>query len=464
MRSIRYILLTLCFTLISLATIFSQEQTKSKVPFYDNIFTVDRKLDQKLNYFAPQYENFRSAELFRVSDDQYELEIEKFENGQQVFLTMEMDAEAVKDLRQEITKIIEERDVVFSDDNAGRFLKVQSITLQSFLGGVYISSLASQSESGLGLAIAAPYVGLGGGILGGILGTANKNIPLAPTLGYASGAYMGSLHGLAFSSLFIKELEHPVTGALLTSTVFSIGESLLLQHIIKKNKWNSRRASALRLGNLSGGISGLGLALMLGGEEPSRFLLSGLTLAGSAGGIILYDKYFRNKDIATGNLQAIRLMNPVFTIGTTVLLTDLFDIGSSAAGGATILATSIGGIFLGELLFKNGSVTYDESIWYGLGLYGGYLIGTGVSLGVLAESEFFEGAGATFATITTLFSLGGLYTVHALVANNDEVEGKIGFFEKNNLSIDANPGAFFVNRYIDNPAFQQSALSVQWRF
>lgn len=458
--------MTLCFTILSQATIFSQEQTKSKVPFYDNLFTVDRKLDQKLNYFAPQYENFRAAELYKISDDQYELEIEKFENGQQVFLSKKMDAEALKDLRQEIRSIIEHENAVFSNDNAGRFLKVQSISLQGLLIGIYGSFLATESYSSADLAVAAPFVGLGAGINGGILGTANKNVPLAPTLGYASGASMGALHGIALSTIFIEDLYYQLSASLLTGTVFSIGESLLLQHIVKKNKWNARRASALRLGNLSGGISGFGLSLMLGGNDPSRLMVSGLTIGGSAGGIILYDRYFKNKNIATGNLQAIRLMNPVLTTGSTIMIMDLFDVEANAFVGATILATSIGSIFLGELLFKNGSVTYDESIWYGLGLYGGGLIGFGISRGLVSDVFLFgdNNETALFAGITTLFSLGGLYTIHSLVANNEEVEGTIGFFEKTHLSIDANPGAFFVNRYIDHPAFQQSALSVEWRF
>lgn len=466
MKYVRNISLILCFILVSLGIMFSQEEIDGKVAFYDNIFTIDRNLDKKLNYFAPKYENFRSAELLKLSDGQYELEIEKFENGQQVFLTKNLNEQAYRDLRQEIAIIIEQKSVSSSEDNGAKFLKVQSFTLQGISGGLYISSLAAKMQLGAGLAATAPLMGMGAGIVGGIIATSDKNVPLAHSLGYASGASMGILHVLSFNALSIDNLDNQVPALLLTSTVFSVGESLLLQHIVKKYKWNSRRASALRLGNLSGGISGLGLSLMLGGDDPSRFLVSGLTLAGSAGGIIFYDKYFKNKDIATGNMQAIRLMNAVFTIGSTITLAALLEIKSTAARGATILATSIGGVFLGELLFKNGSVTYNESMWYGAGLYVGGLIGLGISLGLLSDNFILSDNNETalFAGFATLFSLGGLYTVHALVSNNDKVEGKLGFFERNNLSINTNLSSLILNKYIEHPALQQSALSISWRF
>ena len=305
---------------------------------------------------------------------------------------------------------------------------------------------------------------MGGGVLGGVLGTANKDVPLAPTLGYASGAFTGALHGILVGSLFVDEFEDAPTGIFLGATVFSVGESLLLQHIIKKKELSAKRASAVRLGNLSGAFTGAGLSLLLGGDEPSLYLVTGLTIGGSVGGMLLYDQYFKDKDIAVGNMQAIRLMNPVFTIGMSVIASDLIDDGvSPAVTGIAGIASSIGGVFLGEAIFGKGNVTYNESLWYGLGLYGGYLIGNGVNILVL-ENNYSNNVGAIYAGISTLFSLGGLYAVHSIVANNYDEDGGIGFLQKNNIFIQANPTAMYVNKFIDNPRFQQNALSVRWNF
>lgn len=442
----------------------AQELTKTKVAFHEDIYVITKSIENKINYFSDKYPSFHTAELYRLTETSYQLEIEQRKEGEAMIKTRNLSKSEFETLRAEISNKILEEDIVLVSDQSGRFLKVQSIALQGFLGGTAIGQLIGDRTHSYGVAESMPYIGIGGGILGGVLGTAKRDVHLAPTLGYASGAFMGGLHGLLVGTILSDDNSFDNGSiVLLSSAAFSVGESLLLQHIVRKNNMNAKRASALRLGNLSGGISGMGLSLLLGGEDVNEYLFTGLTLGGSTAGMILYDRYFRNKNIGVGNMQAIRIMNPIFTIGSSAVISDLFDLESPASVGAMVLGSSIAGVFLGEAMFKSGNVSYSESLWYGVGAYGGAILGTGISILVLSGTLRYSNATAAVAGILTASSLGGMYLVHSVVSNNYDEEG-IGFLENNNIRLNANPASLYVNKFINNPAYQQSAISLNWTF
>lgn len=452
--------MTLLICVITILPALTQEDRKTRVAFYDNIYTITNELDQKIQIFGNEYTGFKSAELFRLNNENYTLEIEQAKNNEISIETKRLSESEGNQLKKRIAEKIRTYNLKKRHDHSGRYLKVQSLTLQGSLAGLGLGTLFGKVTDNDALPAATPLIGFGTGILGGIISTANKDVSLAPTLGYASGAFTGGLHGLLVGTLFDDDPD--ASTLLLSSTAFSIGESILLQHIIRKKGFSAKRASAIRLGNISGAITGGGLSFIIDGDGPNVYLTSILTLAGSAGGILLYDSYFKNKDIGVGNLQAIRVMNPVFSLGASAVVSDLTNATSGTVAGITAMAASVGGVFLGESLFKNGNVTYDESLWYGLGLYGGMLIGSGISTIIVAEGS--DSPAAIISGLTTLFGLGGLYAVHTIVAFDYDSSNEVGFFRKNKIHVEANPLSIYLNRKIENPHLKQSAISLSWTF
>lgn len=440
----------------------AQVSSKEQVAFYNNVYSVDEDLDRKLNYFSEKYPGFQEALLFKEGDDQYTLQITVIREGKRYIEDYTLNNDQYQKLIKKLASITEQQNLVLGVDRSGRYLKIQSISLQSALGGSFISSLAARSGNGTLGSAAFPLV-LGGGIVGSILATRNQDVPLASSLAYASGAFTGGLKGLSLGLGLDFESGVVPTG---TALAFSIGESSLLRYLAAKNNWSAERASAIRVGNLAGFSSGVGLSLAVLGEnfdENPFLVVSALGIAGSVGGMLLFDRYFKDKMIPAGNMQAIRIMNPIFTIGSSIAFVDILGAEFSNVGvGSIISLTSIGGVFLGELLFKKGYVSYTESLYYGLGAYGGGLIGTGISTLLTGG----DGISPAFAAgIFTVFSIGSMYLVHRLIATETN-NNRIGFLEKNGIQFSVNPLAPALNKRIAQRGLnmQQSAFSFQMRF
>jgi len=299
---------------------------------------IDSQLEKKLNLFQ-EYENFKEARLFKVSDSAYVLEISCEKEKKLTRTRLPLNAREVEELRKKVTERIQTKSPEAALDQEGR-TKLISGSLSLSLGFYYFSAGMglSLAEAIIGFNLANAYkmstgtaevITVGGDFgLGLGLGTSvllesekvsyNANILLGSGLGLVAGKLLadrqpytrgdalvlqgsgalGAFIPLALVDMFNTKNEKTYVAASMFGSVVGLG---IGQKLVQGKDFSTGQGLLVELSELAGGLLGLGFAYLVTpeGEENSTFFLTS-SAAGATGGFwLMYAIYAPKAQKAT---------------------------------------------------------------------------------------------------------------------------------------------------------------------
>ncbi|OGU60851.1 MAG: hypothetical protein A2X64_04610 [Ignavibacteria bacterium GWF2_33_9] len=422
----------------------AQEKQIQFIP-ENNIKVIDSEMETKLNLF-PEYNNFKEARLYQKSDNSYVLEITYIENEDEIRIRKNLSQSELDDLRVKIQSLITTEMPALGLDQSGRanFLIGTTVLSLGYYGWAipYIMNLDGSAAAGTymltaGLGFFIPYY-------------ATKESEVTKGMAQLSigSGVIGLGHGAILYDLFVDPktttdewgytYTEPNYKALnLLMTVASLGELTAGYFYAKNNKVSEGRANSIVANAFWGAGYGVGASMMLYGDEFGEEEVSYdiPLLLGSIGGAIMGNSLANMQNLAPGDPTVMSNAGILGLMAGGTLLTYI-EPNDIRTGTAIMLASTIGGHYLGWEAIKGYDFSNSTATYIGLGSLGGGVMGGGIALLTNSENE------EVYSTLIT----GGAVIGFLITYNSLKSQAKIRTKTTSNLNWGIHPEGFFAGK------------------
>lgn len=393
MKTLTQVLVPLCLCIVFAMHANAQGE---QVAFIPGVFELINTQRQQADVLKDYEKDFDRAQLF-LDDGQYVLRIFFRKKRESWSEDVPLSQEELTELREAIlASRASSGKTADEDDKSSRYYLVTSASLHSIPQSIILANLTRQKvtvvpdfgppysfyeKSTFGLAL--PFFTTAGAITSSILLTRDRYISPAAANMHFFGSAFGYGHGAMIAStikrdrLFIGDDARFVTESLLISGV-SIVEGWVGYYLAKKRKFTYAQSMAYNTGNFWGGSTGLLGYQMTAGSfdaDPAGYGFFGL--AGSLGGLWLFDVLHKKRPRSSGDLRAI---NTAGFIGVSLGLAFVYESTNDRAISAAALIGA--GVGIASTYMSTSSTNFSkfEGGMILLSSIGGFALGTGVGL------------------------------------------------------------------------------------
>ncbi len=347
------------------------------------ILTADLNRQHQL---LPDLPTLVEARLFVVADTSYYLDAILDEGGSRLRRRIDLTVDAARDLRLRSSAVLGQAVAAYDTelDQSGRTALLWGSTIWSLL---YYGT-----ATGVALDVSEPAVPilLAGGLGYLVPALLTNNAPV--TEGAASlalgGMFQGTIHGWALAALVAGEdlfdAETPRLGFGL-SVLTGIGETIAGYAVATSSNMSEGRAGVINTTAFYGLVcGGLTSAAIFDQVEPSSDVaarvVGGLALAGAAGGVIAGNAVADGQHYSSGDASMYGITGFFgATLPWVVLATVQPDDLSATLVSSLSIATTIGGLWIGDQLVRGKDYRTTDGTISVLSLLGGGLIGLGIA-------------------------------------------------------------------------------------
>jgi len=401
------------FALLSITSLTTAQETQIPIDSQGKIEFIDAKLEQKLGLFA-EYENFREARLFQISEADYVLEIVYQPQDKVLKKRISLSAAEMKNLQSRVSEQINQKTPEVTLDQEGRAKLLVGTT--SLALGFYGWALpvAIKIDDGK-VALALYMLTSGAGFFIPFSMTRDLQVTDAAATLSLYGGSRGILHGFALAGIISEEPS--MEGLFAAAIVAGIGEAIYGFRYADQRKLSAGTAEMIGLG----GDFGVGLAVGVSHladffEHEDGRAIFGSILVGSGIGLTTGKWLAQQQSYTRGD---------AYVLGTTGLLgayvplaiVDMFNPDQEKAYSAAAMAGAICGIGLGQHLIRGKDFTTAQSNYIQLSTVAGGLLGAG--LAYLLSSDDDDDVNSTlYLTSSSAGAIAGYWLMYRSLAKS----------------------------------------------
>ncbi len=404
-------LLFICFT-----EICNAQEIQIPIDEEGKIEYIDSKLEQRLGLFA-EYNKFREARLFQISDTSFVLEI--FYQPQEKLLKVRLlfSVEDTKNFQRKVTERIKQKEpqVVINQEGRTKLIVGTMVLSLGYYGWAVPGALDVDDGK---LAVTLYMLTSGAGFYIPLFVTSNIPVTDAAATLSLYGGTRGIVHGISLSNLFSKEPSGQ--GIIASGMLVSIIEVLAGFNIA--NKLNISAGTAETIG--VGGDFGLGLGL--GTAHLANFLendndqaVAGSVLLGSGIGLLGGKLIADHQPYTRGDsyvLSAAGLLGAYIPIAVV----DISGTENEKAYTASSMLGAVVGLGLGHKLVQEKDFTTGQGNLIRLSGLAGGLIGLGIAYLVSSEDDDNTTLYLTSSSIGAAVGFSLMYRSYAQSARTSE--------------------------------------------
>lgn len=428
----------------------------------NRVYVIDAAFNSE-HQIITGFDDFVEARLFMSADSSYSLEVVTEKNGVRGRTTRRLTVSDVQSIRNRMAVLpfddLPHGEHTFSGgglDQSGRTSLLLGSTLWSLLYYGTATSMALDVNEP-----AVPILLAGGlGYLVPALLTNNAQVTDGAASLALGGMFQGTIHGWALASLLAGDdlfnQDTPRLGFGL-SVLTGIGETVAGYLVATNTNMSEGRASVLNTSAFYGMVcGGLATAAVFDQVEPSSDVaartVGGLALVGAAAGVIVGNTVANGQHYSTGDASMYSISG-LFgaTLPWVVLATIAPEQSSFTVVSTLSIATTIGGLWLGDHLVRGKDYRASDGTIASLSVLGGALIGVGVSM--IADNS------SAAAILTYAGALGGFAVSLAMAKPTRETKST------SSLEFNINPmGPFILQRDAYGLVRPSPFAAVRYRF
>jgi hypothetical protein len=351
---------------------------------------VDATLARQLGIFVDRFPDLQEVRLFvQLPDSSFVLEITRQQAGQLLRQRESLTAPQVAALRADVSARLAERALSVVDrDGRLELIAASSVVGLGFNGWAVPEVLdVDQTRTAVALymltsaaSIVVPWI-------------ATRNAPVSEAMAslYFYGASRGILHGIAAEwLLFGEDAQDPFEGPRVDRGRRRLGLGLAASALegiggyawARNQRMNQGETSSIANGGDFGMLAGLALAAFIDAsdEVDENRLVSGLVLAGAAGGMPLGLHMARRRGYSHGDAHAMRASGAL-GIFTGLMAVDWTSPSSDAVRpwAAAAMLGGIGGLAVGDWLAQPRNLTSTQGRLVQLATIAGGALGLGTA-------------------------------------------------------------------------------------
>jgi len=381
---------------------------------------IDLKVERQLALFT-EYQNFRQACLFQVSDTSYVLEISYQPEDRLLKTRLPLSLQEAEQFRARVTERIKMFGPAITMNQEGRARLLRGILVLSM--GYYGWALPVTMDVNDGRAFAAIYMlTSGGSFFAGLSATRNVDVTDGAATFSLYGATRGIVHGMFLYGL-AKGDDASGRGMVGFGLLGSLSEATAFFAIADRAKMSEGTARVMGVGGDFGLGLGLGAAHLAGffdDDEEERGIAAGL-LVGSAAGLMAGKFLANSQPYTRGDAQVLRgagLLGAYIPLA----IVDLVEPDEDRVYTATAMAGSIVGLGLGHHLVRGKDFTTGQGTLINLGGLAGGFVGLGIAYVVTPEEE--DDNGAWYLASSAIGAAGGFWLLYRTFADDARTYGK----------------------------------------
>jgi len=342
-----------------------------------SLFVLTPEIEDELNLF-PDVDGFQQAELYKISETEYELVIEYSADGRTLRDRRSLTEQGASDLRSRIRTGLSAANIRMTRDDDGRYGLLAATTVLSLTEGALIGDAVGLEGDGVGT---MTLIGGATGFFAPLILSRKRGATEAEADMVFYGGTQGFLHGVQLYYLFRGDDVDEGRGVSALAGLGGMTESIAGYVIARENNWTGGHAEMTSFSGYAGNAIGLGTAIAIGGDDSSDRLISGLSLTGSLVGGYLGHRLGRTNQYTQGDARIYFLSGLTFANLTGSLYaasTSSVDNESVAAG--LITASGATGLIVGRSLVRQKRFSKTEGNITVLGGIAGSLFGAGIGV------------------------------------------------------------------------------------
>jgi len=380
--------------------------------------SIDAELERELGLFT-EYENFREARLFQVSDTSFVLEISHQPQERLLKVRLPLSAEEAFEFRRKVTERIELRKPRAVLNQEGRAKLLGGILTLSL--GYYGWAVPVMFDMNDGKTIVAVYMlTSGGSFFAGLSATRNITVTDGAATFSLYGATRGIVHGMSLYGL-AKGEDASGRGLVGFGLLGSLSEAMAFFAIADRADMSAGTAEMVGIGGDFGLGLGLGAAHLADAFDDGKEQgLAASVLLGSGAGL-LAGKFLADKQPYTrGDVYVLR---GVGFLGTYIplALVDLAEPEDDRIYTGAAMAGSVIGLGLGHYLVRGKDFTTGQGTLINLSELAGGLVGLGVAYLVSSDDD---DNSALYLTLSALGATGGFLLLYPSFARRAQAHEK----------------------------------------
>lgn len=337
------------------------------------VSSVDNELNARLKLFV-DYHGFREARLFKISDNEFVLEIYYKPESNILRKRIPYTLEEVKSLRDRVSGALAgiQPEEVLDQDGRVKFIVASTIAGLGYYGWAIPVALDMRS----GKAIASTYMFTSAlSFFVPFAATRNSPVTEASANSYIYGTTRGILHGLTINTILLGS-GGPYRRTLTFSMAGSLTEGVALYKLSSSKNWSTGKAELIGVGGDFGLLTGLTAPIIVnkeGGRIQAASALVGSVFGLSAGHYLSGREHYTQGDAFVlrggGTMGAYSILSAVHLSKTE---------NENIYAGAFIIG-SVGGLFLGHRLVMEKDFTPAQGTFIEIGQLAGWLTGLGIA-------------------------------------------------------------------------------------
>jgi hypothetical protein len=375
----RYLFSLLCLLTLIDGTVSPAMAQEERVPLTadGSLIVVSSEIEDQLNLF-PDVEGFQEAKLYKVSPTEYELVIVYSSEGRTLRERRSLTKQDVSELRSRITRALAAANLRATRDDEGRYGLLAATTVLSLAEGALIGDAIGLESDGVGT---MSLIGGATGFFAPLILSRKRGATEGEADMVFYGGTQGFLHGVQIFYLVSDAGVDEGRGLSALAALGGLSESIAGYVIAREKQWTGGHAEMTSFTGYAGNAAGLGTALMIGGEEASERLASGLSLTGSLVGGYLGHRLGRTNRYTQGDARIYFLSGLTFanlTGSVYAAATTSTENPNVAAGLVT--ASGVAGLLVGRSLVREKRFSKTEGNITVLGGLAGSLFGAGIGV------------------------------------------------------------------------------------
>lgn len=383
-------------------TAISQEKEVS-VDHEGKIFVIDATLREQAGLFS-EYAGFKEARLFEINDKEFSIEIYYKPDERVLRKRMAMTPDEVQTLRNKISEIRKAKPEESALDQSGRVKLLVTSTVAGL--GYYGWAIPVALHMKSGKAVASSYM---------LISALSFYVPFAATRdvtvteaggnAYVYGTTRGALHGMLLNSVVFGN-DYSYRRAFGFSVAGSIGEAVAFYKLASTYEWSTGKVELLGAGGDFGMIIGWAVPFAFDYEGKNR-AYAGSVIAGAGAGFIAGHYLSGTQHYTQGDAFVFRSAGAMGAY-TSISAINLIQPKNERWYARAIIAGSLSGLYLGNILVKDKDFTPAQGTFIEIGQLAGWLTGLGIAY--LIQDPEKTNNGRVYSSLSAIGGIAG-YTL-----------------------------------------------------